>query len=108
MTRDRWMLGDLHVATLVWEDGDFPWAYGRIEPSPAFAGIERCFVPSASGDRWLDDEALAGAGHPPSSSRLVGEDDADADAVYLHTLVLRDRGAASWRCGPEPLDLDPG
>ncbi|WP_018353384.1 hypothetical protein [Longispora albida] len=100
----KWLVGDRHVASLVLVSGDFPWLHGRMEPGPDFALVAGYFGPGPAEGRWLADEALAAAGHPPSTWLLIDED--DDEPCYLHTLVLREADTVSWRFGLDPLDLD--
>jgi hypothetical protein len=104
--RDRLMVGTHHVATLTWVDGDFPWAYGRCEPGPAFAAFSRYFPSHADGRRWLSDDALAEAGYPPQTWRIIAESDRDEEPCFLRALVLSGEHDASWRIGTEPAELD--
>ncbi|MCX4472439.1 hypothetical protein OOK41_19360 [Micromonospora sp. NBC_01655] len=104
MNRSRWLVGGLHVATLVWVGGDFPWVHGRFEPGPGWAAVEGFLPSDGGGARWLDDDALAAAGHPPETWLLVDED--DEEPCFLHALVRRGEDDVSWRFGGSPLELD--
>jgi hypothetical protein len=91
--QDQLTVGGLHVGTLTWTGGDFPWAHGTFTPGPHAALLSAFFVVRTDGRSDLDLDALA-------ATEPVMLD----PETYLHALVVSPDGTAAWRIGVDPLD----